>query len=217
MIEKSVAISGRRDAVVYIVDDDQSLRTALEDLLESVELPAMSFASTQEFLRSQRLDTPSCLVLDIRMPGMSGLDFQREMAKWNIRIPIVFITAHGDIPMSVQAMKAGAVEFLTKPFRDQDLLDAIRLGIERDRVQRHDATIIADLRQRFADLNEGERQVLALVVSGLLNKQIAAELGVSEITVKVRRGHIMRKMRARSFAELVRMADKLGIATERVD
>ena len=148
---------------------------------------------------------------------MSGLDFQREMAKWNIRIPIVFITAHGDIPMSVQAMKAGAVEFLAKPFRDQDLLDAIRLGIERDRVQRQDAAIIADLRERFADLNEGERQVLALVVSGLLNKQIAAELGVSEITVKVRRGHIMRKMRTRSFAELVRMADKLGIASERVD
>jgi FixJ family two-component response regulator len=217
MIEKNVAISERQDAVVYIVDDDQSLRTALEDLLESVGLPAKSFASTQEFLRNQRLDTPSCLVLDIRMPGMSGLDFQREMAKWNIRIPIIFITAHGDIPMSVQAMKAGAVEFLTKPFRDQDLLDAIRLGIERDRVQRQDATIIADLRQRFADLTEGERQVLALVVSGLLNKQIAAHLGVSEITVKVRRGHIMRKMHARSLAELVRMADRLGIATEKMD
>jgi FixJ family two-component response regulator len=214
---ENVAISGRDEAVVYIVDDDQSVRNALEDLLESVGLQVRSFGSPQEFLHSKRSDTPACLVLDIRMPGMSGLDFQREMAKWSIRIPIVFITAHGDIPMSVQAMKAGAVEFLTKPFRDQDLLDAIRLGIERDRVQRHDATIIADLRQRFADLNEGERQVLALVVSGLLNKQIAADLGVSEITVKVRRAHIMRKMRARSFAELVRMADKLGIASETVD
>ena len=202
-------------SMVCVIDDDPSIRDALEDLLASAGLEARLFGSTQEFLRSYRPDVPMCLVLDIRMPGMSGLDFQRELARLSILIPIVFITAHGDVPTTVRAMKAGAIEFLTKPFRDQDLLDAIHLGIERDRERRQDAAITADLKQRLAVLTEGERQVMAFVVSGLLNKQIAAELGVSEITVKVRRGHMMRKLQVRSLPELVRMADKLGVCVSR--
>jgi FixJ family two-component response regulator len=158
-------------------------------------------------------EAPACLVLDVRMPGMSGLDFQREMARSGIHVPVIFITGHGDVPMAVQAMKAGAIEFLTKPFRDQDLLDAIRIGIEKDRARRIESTALAELRQRHATLNEGEREVMALVVRGQLNKQIAATLGVSEITVKVRRGNAMRKMNANSLADLVRMADRLGVSS----
>ena len=195
--------------VVFVVDDDPSIRDTLQDLLELVGMDVQSFGSTQEFLRSNRPDMPACLVLDVRMPGMSGLDLQREMADRNIQIPVVFITAHGDIPMSVRAMKHGAIEFLTKPFRDQDLIDAIQLGINEDRVRRQDAAIIAELKQRFAQLSGGECEVMARVVSGRLNKQIAADLGVSEITVKVRRANVMRKMQANSLTDLVRMADKI--------
>jgi FixJ family two-component response regulator len=201
--------------VVFIVDDDSSVRESLKDLLASVGLHVRAFASAQEFLRGPRPDAPGCLVLDIRMPGMSGLDLQREMINLDIRTPIIFITAHGDIHMSVQAMKDGAIEFLTKPFRDQDLIDAIQTGISRDRERRDREDAIADLRLRFAELNEGERNVLALVAQGRLNKQIAAELGVSEITVKVRRGQVMRKMRADSLADLIRMVDKLAIFADR--
>ena len=204
-------VVGTEDGVVFIIDDDDSVRRALEDLLESVKLRALSFGSTEEFLRSQRPDMPSCLVLDIRMPGQSGLDFQRELADLNLHLPVIFITGHGDIPMVVQAMKAGAIEFLTKPFRDQDLLEAIQSGLEKDRVRRRHSTAIAELRRRFTELTPGEQKVMTLVVSGHLNKQIAAELGVSEITVKVRRAHAMQKMEAQSLADLVKMAEQLGI------
>ncbi|MDQ8726292.1 response regulator transcription factor [Bradyrhizobium sp. LHD-71] len=208
-MNQGAAIAQGERPLVFVIDDDPSVRDALEDLLASVGLEGRSFASTDDFLQGERPDVPACLVLDIRMPGMSGLDLQRELARLNIDIPIVFITAHGDIPMTVRAMKGGAIEFLTKPFRDQELLDAIQLGIEHDRVRRQEAAAMADLRLRSAELTEGERKVMALVVTGLLNKQIAAELGLSEITVKVRRGRIMRKMRAKSLAELVRLADRL--------
>ena len=198
--------------VVFVIDDDPSVREAVDGLLRSVGLKVVAFDSTQAFLRSSRPDVPSCLVLDVRLPGVSGLDFQRELAKSSAPLPIVFITGHGDIPMSVQAIKAGAIEFLTKPFRDQELLDAVQAGIARDRAQRQDASAVAGLRERFEALTPREREVMALVVSGRPNKQLAAELDLSEITVKVHRGNVMRKMRAKSLADLVRMADRLGLA-----
>jgi FixJ family two-component response regulator len=197
--------------IVFVVDDDPSVRRAIKRLIGSVGLQAEVFASTQEFLRSQRPDAPSCLVLDIRLPGISGLDFQRELAAANTFIPIIFITAHGDIPMTVRAMKAGAVEFLTKPFRDQDLLDAIHVALEQDRARRQEEAKIATLRKRLQSLTPREREVLPLVVSGLLNKQIAGEIGTSETTVKVHRSQLMRKMGADSLAELVRLAERVGI------
>ena len=204
--------------VVFIIDDDPSVRASLEDLLGSVGLTTLSFASIEDFLaRNETLDVPGCLLLDIRMPGTSGLEFQREMSNLNIHFPVVFITGHGDIQMTVRAMKAGAVDFLTKPFRDQDLLDAIQTALDQDRARRRRTAALTELQTRFAGLNPGERDVMALVVSGNLNKQIAAQLNISEITVKVRRGSLMRKMRAKSLAELVRMAERLGIASQQAD
>ncbi len=199
--------------VVFVVDDDASVREALEDLLRSVGLEATSFGSTQEFLQSERPDAPGCIVLDVRLPGSSGLEFQSALMKANIRLPIIFISGHGDIPMSVRAMKSGAIEFLTKPLHEQDLLDAIQLGIERDRARRLEAGVVAELRERFDSLTSREREVLTLVVSGRRNKQIAAHLELSEMTVKVHRSQITRKMRAKSLVDLVRIADKLGIPT----
>ncbi|POP75283.1 response regulator transcription factor [Pseudomonas syringae] len=201
--------SQTEEPIIYVLDDDLSVRSSLEDLLASVGLRSMLFGSTREFLDTPRPDAPGCLILDIRMPGMSGLDFQEHMARSGISLPVIFITGHGDIPMSVRAMKAGAVEFLTKPFRDQDLLDAIQQGLAQDRSRRQSAAVGAGLQRRHASLNLGEQQVMELVVSGLLNKQIAARLNVSEITVKVRRGSVMRKMEADSLADLVKFAERL--------
>jgi FixJ family two-component response regulator len=198
-------------SIVLVIDDDASVREALSNLIRSVGLQAKLFASAPEFLRSKLPECPSCLVLDVRLPELSGLDFQNDLAKANIGIPIVFITGHGDIPMSVRAMKAGAVEFLTKPFRDQDLLDAIQLGLERDRARRESEKTASEVRAKFETLTPREQEVMGFVTAGLMNKQVAAEMGVSEITVKVHRGNLMRKMGARSLADLVRMADLLGI------
>jgi RNA polymerase sigma factor (sigma-70 family) len=199
------------NSIVFVVDDDASLREALKSLIRSVGLTVELFGSTQEFLNRKRPEVAGCLVLDIRLPGTSGLDFQRKLMEANIFIPIIFITGHGDIAMSVRAMKAGAIEFLTKPFRDQDLLDAIHTGLERDRARRQRESEIAILRDRFEWLTPREREVLPLVVSGLPNKQIAAEIGTSETTVKVHRSQLMRKMGANSLPELVRMAERLGM------
>jgi FixJ family two-component response regulator len=198
-------------SVVYVVDDDASIRAALRSLIRSVGLHVELFASPHEFLKAKRPEVPSCLVLDVRLPGMSGLDLQRQLASDNIHIPVIIITGHGDIPMSVRAMKAGAVEFFTKPFRDQDLLDAIQLALERDRTRHQQEAEISELRERFGSLTPREREVLPLVVSGLLNKQIAAEIGTTEATVKVHRSQLTRKMGADSLAELVRMAERIGI------
>jgi FixJ family two-component response regulator len=197
--------------IVFIVDDDRAVRDALRRLLTSVGLTAEVFDTAQAFLTARRPDAPSCLVLDVRLPGLSGLDLQRELAAADISVPIIFLTGYGDVPMSVRAMKAGASEFLTKPFREQDLLDAIRHAIERDRLARMERKELAQLRQRYGLLTPRERDVMAGVIAGLLNKQIAAELGTSEVTVKEQRGHVMQKMQVGSVAELVRAAARLGI------
>ena len=196
---------------VFIIDDDLSMRRAIQDLVESVGLLAESFATGGEFLRRGRTTSPSCLVLDVRLPQMSGLDFQSRLAESGTQIPIIFITAHGDVPMSVKALKAGAVEFLTKPFRDQDLLDAIQQALQRDRAAREQQAEILNVHERYKTLTPREREVMAFVVSGLLNKQIAAEIGASEATVKIHRGNMMQKMQVGSLIELVRIADKLKI------
>ena len=204
-------LANAEEPIVFVIDDDAPVREALGNLFRSVGLRVEVFGSASEFLQSKLPGVPGCLILDIRLPRLSGLDFQTELAKAGIHIPIIFMTGHGDIPMSVRAMKAGAVDFLTKPFRDQDMLDAVTTAIERDRNSRNEARILSGLHALFATLTPREREVMALVTAGLMNKQIAAEIGIAEITVKIHRGHIMRKMAAKSLADLVRMAEALGL------
>jgi len=201
--------------VVFIIDDDSSVREAVTDLLRSIGLGAKSFGSTQEFLQSTRPDVPGCIVLDVRLPGPSGLEFQRMLINSNIQLPIIFISAHGDIPMSVRAMKSGAIEFLTKPLHEQQLLDAVQAGIERDRARRKEAKVVAELKERFESLTPREREVLTLVITGRPNKQIASQANLSEMTVKVHRSQVMRKMQAKSLVDLVRMQDKLRVPTRK--
>jgi FixJ family two-component response regulator len=209
--KSSHELASAEEPIVFVIDDDATMRRALTNLFESVSLKVEVFGSAPEMLQSNLPDVASCLVLDVRLPGLSGLDFQAELAKANILIPIIFMTGHGDIPMTVRAMKGGAVDFLTKPFRDQDMLDAVVTAIERDRKRREAGKILANLQMLFETLTSRERQVLVLVSSGLMNKQIAAELGLAEITVKLHRGRIMKKMGAKSLADLARKAEMLGI------
>jgi FixJ family two-component response regulator len=210
-LRPEMAMATQDQASVVVIDDDASVRKALDNLFRSVGLEVELFSSPQEFLQSERPDRPGCIVLDVRFPGRSGLDMQREISAANTPLPIIFITGYGDIPMSVRAMKAGAVEFLTKPFRDQDLLDAVGVALEKDRVRRANEVRLSELRTRFQTLTARERQVLSLVIAGRLNKQIAGELGVSEMTVKMHRRQVMRKMQATGLAQLVRLADQLGL------
>ncbi|MBX4958162.1 response regulator transcription factor [Rhizobium lentis] len=200
--------------IVYIIDDDASVREGLGDLLRSVGLEVLTFASSQEFLDSKRPDVPGCIILDVRLPGRSGLEFQSMLTSLGIELPVIFISAHSDIPISVRAMKAGAIEFLTKPLREQELLDAAYAGIERDCARRQEVALIAELRSRYDSLTPREREIMNLVVAGSVNKQIAAQVRLSEVTVKVHRGHVMQKMQARSLVDLVRMADSLGLTTK---
>jgi FixJ family two-component response regulator len=204
-------VASDEQPIVYVIDDDESVRVALTNLFQSVSMRAEVFGSALEFLQSSLPDVASCLVLDVRLPGLSGLDFQNELAKANLHIPIIFMTGHGDIPMTVRAMKAGAIDFLTKPFRQQEMLDAVAAAIERDRKRREDEKMIAKVRALFEKLTPRERDVLTLVAAGLMNKQIAAEIGIAEITVKIHRGHIMKKMGTRSLADLVRITEMLGV------
>ena len=206
-----MSVRAEQQPTVFVIDDDISVREGLSSLFRSVGLQVRAFASAPEFLQGKLPDGPSCMVLDVRLPGLSGLDFQSELAKVNIQIPIVFMTGHGDIPMTVRAMKAGAVEFLPKPFRDQDMLDAVQAGLDQDRDRRKRAGNTSKLKASFETLTPREREIMAFVTAGLMNKQIAGEIGVSEVTVKLHRGNVMRKMDAKSLAELVRMADALGI------
>jgi FixJ family two-component response regulator len=202
------------EPVVFVVDDDESLRDALKRLFQMVGLRAETFAAAHDFLGRKVPDVPSCLVLDVRLPGISGLDFQAELAKADIKIPIIFMTGHGDIPMTVKAMKAGALEFLTKPFRDQDMLDAVQIALDRDRARRHEDRVKTQIHSHFESLTAREREVMAFVAAGLMNKQIAAKLNLAEVTVKLHRGNLMRKMNARSLAELARMAEILRIVVK---
>jgi FixJ family two-component response regulator len=203
------------ETTVFVIDDDKAVRTAIRNLLESVGTRVETFNSSQDFLKADHKNVPGCLVLDVRLQGTSGLDFQKQLTAANIVIPVIFITGHGDIPMTVQAMKSGAVDFLTKPFRDQDLLDAIQKAVERDRGGRKQETELSEARRRFASLTPREREVMALVIAGNLNKQIAAELGTSETTAKVHRGHVMRKMEVQSLPDLVRIAERLGLPAQK--